>query len=265
MIVHWEWQEEAEEGLTWEEQVLLCIAEANELYRKGTPPLSDREYDYLCAQVNLLGITDSVGTALNVNKIWNILGYKEDMLKIPKRTEPSKKQPAPENFGDIINDYSSYRKQEYGGLPMPSAIPYMQHRIATYRCWDVEYRRMDYGVLVTADKILIPAKDGEDITTWEPLETSSIEGVMYFTMKLDEYFILMEYASTADKEGTPLYENDIVRSSDDIDYYVVWDRFNLRWVLSKKPTAEWTPATLSISINYAKVTKKIGDIFDVSK
>jgi hypothetical protein len=164
-------------------------------------------------------------------------------------------------FNALINDYAKYKKENLDNLPFPETPAYMPHRVAVYRLWDKEYKKMDYGVLLSGNKVLIPASAGEDTSSWHSFETAVIAGVYYFIMPLDNMFIVMENSFARDKKGQELYDGDIVEDSDKEHYYVVYDRYNKRWILSTTTPEAWQCATLSISILYAAVTTKIGNIF----
>jgi hypothetical protein len=140
-------------------------------------------------------------------------------------------------------------------------VPYDMHRRKQVRAWDSDAKQMDYAVRVVDGKILIKADADEDPTTWAPEETAIIAGVYYFAMALDGFFTLMDDASVHDSLGNLLYEGDRVQASDGQVLIVVFDSHWRRWVLSTAPAVEWTPATVSISANYAVVTKRIGNIY----
>jgi len=265
--VRWEWEEWLEQSyFTPQELYLFCVAEANEKYREGDEsPVSDSEYDYLCTASKSHEITAFVGTGLTTGLVLFCLGHTEEytyMKQTPRRapSQPAPKPTPPATFESLINDYSAFKKEHFGG-DLPKELPYNQHRVKNIRAWDSDQKQLDYDVKVVDGKILIPAAEDDNVSEWAPEETANIAGKYYFAMQLDGYFVLMDDAAITDKTGELLYEGDIVEDSAKKTFVVVFDRHWCRWVLSTTHAIDWTPATLSISINYAVATTRIGNIY----
>ena len=265
--VHWGWEEWLEQShFSPQELYLFCVAEANEKYREGDEsPISDSEYDYFCTASKAHEITSYVGTGLTTGLVLFCLGYTEEhtyMKQTPRRapSKPAPKPTPPAVFHSLLNDYGAYKKEQWSS-DTPSTIPYVQHRIKKIRAWDDDAKKMDYDVKIVDGKILLPSPDDDDRSEWTPEEIANIAGKYYLAMQLDGFFVLMDDAAISDKLGNLLYEGDIVEDSAKNTYVVVFDRHWRRWVLSTKHAIEWTPTTVSISINYAVVTTRIGNIY----
>jgi hypothetical protein len=255
---------------TPEETYLFCLAEANDKYRHGKSPISDAEYDYLATQTAAHDITNYIGTGLTLGLVLFYLGHTQEDTYMthsrrnaitPNNEKPTPKPAPPSVFEAVLNDYQTYKKEHWAGHAAPDKVPYDMHRRKQVRAWDSDAKQMDYAVRVVDGKILIKADADEDPTTWAPEETAIIAGVYYFAMALDGFFTLMDDASVHDSLGNLLYEGDRVQASDGQVLIVVFDSHWRRWVLSTAPAVEWTPATVSISANYAVVTKRIGNIY----
>ncbi len=264
--VEWDWVKWAEPShFTIQDQMLLCVAEANEKYRLGEAIISDSEYDYLVEHTNAQELTSKVGTGLTVELVLFYLGHTEEnhYMSSGRRSNsnPPKPKPNPPSaFEALVKGYTAYRNANWGGSLHPSEVTYNPHRVSTLRVWDSDAQQMDYGVKVVDGKMLILADADDDVSTWTEEETAKIAGQYYFAMPLDEYFTIMEDTGQTDSEGRLLYDGDIVTGPDGAVFTVVCDGHWKRWILSTKTSSTWTPSSISISLNYASICKHIGNI-----